>query len=158
MFEQSYSIAGTGQKSFVCAHSKNHLSPLAAVVHQRNSGGFDDGDNLRVIPFVMYGAASRRDDLLYLGSRRTFGNVRKFPTCKAKSITSVVCRSEMMVLACRLALMPSTGKQHYGGVVMAIAAGLIAFTFADPCIAASSAGGMLFLFSVGRDDQSCQPE
>ena len=54
----------------------------------------------------------------------------------------------MMVLACRLALMPSTGKQHYGGVVMAIAAGLIAFTFANPCIAASSAGGMLFLLKA----------
>ena len=31
---------------------------------------------------------------------------------------------------------------------MAIAAGLIAFTFADPCIAASSAGGMLFLLKA----------
>ena len=57
----------------------------------------DDGDNLRVIPFVMYGAASRMDDLLYL--EQIASNIRqrpeRFPTCNVKSITSVGCRSEM---------------------------------------------------------------
>jgi hypothetical protein len=58
----------------------------------------DDGDNLRVIPIVTYGAASNLDDLLYLRNIDVavtqadvfeyFRTQRKFPISSLESITS----------------------------------------------------------------------
>jgi hypothetical protein len=46
-------------------------APLSQTESAKDSGHYlaqvlDDGDNLRVIPIVTYGAASNLDDLLYL--------------------------------------------------------------------------------------------
>src|SRR5437773_12350071 len=62
----------------------------------------DDGDNLRVIPIVTYGAASNLDDLLYLQQVDVavtqadvfayFRTQRKISISTTVSITSFACR------------------------------------------------------------------
>jgi hypothetical protein len=61
----------------------------------------DDGDNLRVIPIVAYGAASNFDDLLYLQQvdvavtqstpSSVSAPIEKFSTLSTRSITSFAC-------------------------------------------------------------------
>src|SRR6516225_9453910 len=63
----------------------------------------NDGDNLRILPIVSYGAASNLDDLLYLRGVDAavtqsdvfeyFRTERKTPTLSAASNTSSGCRS-----------------------------------------------------------------
>jgi TRAP-type uncharacterized transport system substrate-binding protein len=63
----------------------------------------DDGDNLRILPMVSYGAASNLDDLLYLRGvdlavtqsdvSNTLGPSAKRRTCKTGFATFCVCPS-----------------------------------------------------------------